>query len=109
MKIGIDIVDTNRFKSGNLSRIFSESEISYANKFASPHIHLAGFWCAKEAFLKAYGTGITSLNLSDIYVDHASSGAPTLVIPDSFNIPQDKIKISISHTNDTATAICIIE
>lgn len=110
--VGIDIVETNRFIDKFDNRIFSENEIKYAKSFASPHIHLAGFWCAKEAFLKAIGTGITSLLLNQIEVCHNTNNSPYLKIPENllskFNLKNKQIEISISHTNNNAIAICII-
>ncbi len=109
--VGIDITETERFKNIN-ERIFAKSELDYARRFIDPHVHLAGFWSAKEAFLKALGIGITTLNLSEIYVSHSNDGVPVLIVPEDYKekygLMDKKIEISISHTPTTAVAVCII-
>ena len=54
--VGIDIEKVDRFKDFNktkLSRIFTKQEIEYCFSFSNPLPHIAGIWCAKEAFVKA--------------------------------------------------------
>jgi holo-[acyl-carrier protein] synthase len=57
---GIDIVDIRRidklitrYGAHFLTKIFSPAEQRYCNAKASPAIHFAGRWAAKEAFYKA--------------------------------------------------------
>ena len=113
--IGIDIIETKRFKEQKpcFAKMFCEHELEYANKFSDPDVHLAGFWAAKEAFLKALGTGITSLELNKIYVLHDKSNKPYLEIEQStkqkLGIANNVVEISISHTKEIACAICIIK
>ncbi|MGN1162961.1 MAG: holo-ACP synthase [Christensenellales bacterium] len=110
--IGIDIVETNRFEKAN-PKMFNKVEIDYAFKHSDPHVHLAGFWAAKEAFFKAIGTGITSLSLDNIYVLHDEKQRPFLCVDEKIkrklNIVDKTIEISISHTKQNAVAICIIK
>ena len=113
--IGIDIIETKRFKEQKpcFAKMFCEHELEYANKFSDPHVHLAGFWAAKEAFLKALGTGITTLELNKICVLHDENNKPYLEIDDDLKQKlgvQDKtFEISISHTKEIAASICIIK
>lgn len=113
--IGIDIENVERFK--NLSahlveRVYTKNEIEYCQTHTNPHIHFAGMWCAKEAVVKA----LNDLNLavSEIEILHKSSGAPYVNITpklqqyfDDENIKD--IHISISHTDQIATAIAMVE
>lgn len=113
--VGIDIIETKRFKEQKpcFAKMFCEHELEYANKFSDPHVHLAGFWAAKEAFLKALGTGITTLELNKICVLHDENNKPYLEIDDDLKQKlgvQDKtFEISISHTKEIAASICIIK
>lgn len=109
--IGIDIVETKRFEKVN-TKIFDQREIDYARLSSDAHVHLAGFWAAKEAFLKALGEGITSLALNQICVLHDQKGRPYIALSDEqkqkFGVVDKTIELSISHTKDIATAVCII-
>ena len=61
--IGIDLVECGRFLDWSAfkkSRIFTKKELEYAdNDNANSEKHLANFWAAREAFLKAIGTGFS--------------------------------------------------
>ena len=52
MKIGVDVVDVERFyEVGDnfIKRVYTEEEIKYLQEFNSQAERLAGFFCAKEA------------------------------------------------------------
>jgi holo-[acyl-carrier protein] synthase len=62
--LGLDATDIERIadtieRYGNrfLSRIFTEEEIAYCTRRREPAIHFAGRFAAKEAAMKALGTG----------------------------------------------------
>jgi holo-[acyl-carrier protein] synthase len=62
--LGIDATDIHRIaatieRHGNrfVQRIFTEGEVAYAMRRRVPAIHLAGRFAAKEAAMKALGTG----------------------------------------------------
>ncbi len=61
MKLGIDIVDLDRFRkkvSKNPSlerRLFTQAEVEYCRSFSDPIPHLAGTFAAKEAVIKTLG------------------------------------------------------
>ena len=120
--IGIDLVEVARI-DGILKkwdekftkRIFSGDEIIYCEKKASPSIHYAARFAAKEAFLKCLGSGIWSgLTLKDVEVFNNRDGKPELKLHKKL---KDKINdmgitgmyISISHTDNYATAVVILE
>jgi len=81
--IGVDIVDTRRFKNNIsnknfLERVFSNSEIKHCQKKKLKLNCYAKRFAAKEAFAKALGTGIRSgINFNDIYVSNNLKGAPS--------------------------------
>ena len=111
--IGTDIEKINRFenktveKSINfLKKIFTDKEIEYcfSNKFPSPH--LTARFCAKEAVIKAlYSAGIKGIYYSDIEVFHDENMCPMVNIKNHKKI---KVKLSISHSIDYATATAIL-
>lgn len=64
--IGIDATDIpriartlERYGDRFLRRVFTEGEIAYCMRRRHPSIHLAGRFAAKEAAMKALGTGHT--------------------------------------------------
>ncbi len=113
---GIDSLQVDRMKKILLNqrfieRVFSPYEIEYINKKSKPYETAAGLWCAKEAFLKAYGTGIENLNLCEIGVIHNEKGAPVFKLTDNAekSYPYNWVSLSITHTNETATAMVILQ
>ena len=83
--IGIDLVECGRFLDWSAfkkQRIFTKKELEYAdNDNANSEKHLANFWAAREAFLKAVGTGFgEDIAFSDVSVVHNELGKPELQI-----------------------------
>ncbi len=116
--IGTDIVEIQRIKNvieNNtkfLERVYTDKELDYAvsDKKIKYNI-LAGMWAAKEAFAKATGKGFRSFSLKDVEVLHNELGKPYL---DLYNVAfveagGTNVHISISHSEITAVAYCIIE
>ena len=109
--IGIDMEHTDRFKhwqDNEYKRIFTDKEIEYANKFYNKAEHFCGFFCVKEAFVKALDN--KEITYQQIEILHTESGKPyinrtpyinTLLKEHFFN----KIEISISHCKDQAIAV----
>ncbi len=83
--IGIDLVESGRFLDWSAfkkQRIFTKKELEYAdNDNANAEKHLANFWAAREACLKALGTGFgDDIAFSDVSVVHDDAGCPELLI-----------------------------
>ena len=62
--LGLDATDIGRFRAtieryGTrfITRIFTESEVAYCMQQREPAIHFSGRFAAKEAAMKALGTG----------------------------------------------------
>jgi len=108
--IGIDLVKVERIarladKQHFLEKTFSIREIEYAKakgeiKFAET---LAGIFAAKEAVLKALGTGIKDLNLSKLEILHGESGQPYCRLEDG-----RVVNVSISHDSGFAAAAAVV-
>ncbi|MEZ5406278.1 MAG: holo-ACP synthase [Verrucomicrobiia bacterium] len=63
--IGFDMVEVARiqriwekFGDAFLQRVFGEEELGYCLKMRQPELHLAARFAAKEAIVKALGSGI---------------------------------------------------
>lgn len=114
MEVGIDIEQNERFKNVSqkfLERAFTKNEIAYAQKFTNSHENFCALWCVKEAVVKAFSN--RKLCFQDIEVASTKEGRPFIVLNDTIKNELKKanakeIKISLSHTKDYSTAICII-
>ena len=119
--IGIDLVESDRFLDWSAfkkQRIFTKKELEYANDDnARSEKHLANFWAAREATLKALGTGFNdSISFSDISVTHNEAGCPELVIAGGAKAalkelagPDAHVLLSITDQDDYSVAVVIIE
>lgn len=67
--------------------------------------YLAGRWSAKEAFAKAWGTGIGKLRFHDIEIGTNSKGAPII----SSTVFDGRSHVSISHSGNFVQASVILE
>ena len=122
VSIGIDIVEVYRIRETIertprfRKRIFTEKERDYCEaKGASAAQSYAGRFAAKEAFLKALKTGWRGkITWHDMEISNDSDGVPSLEITGEAKIRLetlgvDQIHLSISHTNEHATAQVILE
>jgi len=119
--VGIDIIEVARLtkmigrENASLLKIFTQTEIDYCRKFKNGIQHFAGRFAAKEAFLKAMGTGWSSgLNFKEIETVNDKMGKPEIFLYGStkeiFQARDLKIvHVSISHLKDYATAVVILE
>lgn len=117
--IGVDICEVDRFirLSENeefLKRIFSEEEISYCKSFKKKEQCFAARFAAKEAFVKALGTGMfNSVSLKEIEIKKGEKGNPYFNIKgETLNtfkrLGAKDIYLSISHEKHYAVAFVII-
>ena len=113
--IGVDIEEIERFKlwtKENFERVFSLVEIEYANSKAKPLEHFCGFYCVREALIKALNK--KDLVLNKIMIEHDKNGKPYLVKNDYLlKIMQDcktnSIDISISHSKNYSIGMVFID
>jgi holo-[acyl-carrier protein] synthase len=86
--IGIDLVliprlrrIVERWQDRFLTRVFTEGELAYCRSRRDPIPHLAARFAAKEAGLKALGTGLRlGVNWRELEVRRERGQAPTLVL-----------------------------
>lgn len=119
--IGIDMVESSRFLDWSLfkkQRVFTQKELDYADKNSSKsEKHLANFWAAREAFLKALGTGFNDkITFSDISVIHSESGKPEILIAGGakailkeMGCSCENVHLSITDQSEYSVAVVIIE
>lgn len=119
--IGIDLVECGRFLDWSTfkkQRIFTKKELEYAdNDNANSEKHLANFWAAREAFLKAIGTGFgDDIAFSDVSVIHNENGCPELLITGGAksalkekSATPTHIHLSITDQDDYCAAMVVIE
>lgn len=121
MRLGTDIIEIDRIKQAIersdrfRQRVYTEHEIAYCeNKHTGVYQSYAGIYAAKEAFMKALGTGLRYGSWQDIEVCHDEFGAPYLRITGAFKkIIQERICtesiVSISHCREYAMSTVIIK
>ncbi len=117
--LGVDIVEIARMekilgRSPRFAlRVFSEKERAYCDSQHRPSVHYATHFAAKEAVLKALGTGFSNgIACTDVEVAHDDSGRPLVIlhgrakeIAGSLGVLE--IPLSLSRTNETAVANAI--
>lgn len=94
-------------------RVFTEEERAYCDRSARPAEHYAARFAAREAVLKALGTGFAEgIGLRDVSVTRDESGRPRVVLSGrAAQVARERgvreIALSISHTHDVAVANAI--
>ncbi|MBN1957644.1 MAG: holo-ACP synthase [Desulfuromonadales bacterium] len=119
--LGTDLARIDRFKKflepGNkvLERIFTDQEREYSLAKRDPTPHLAARFAAKEAFMKALGTGLRDgLAWRQLEVVCDSLGCPSLTVGGVAaemlaNRGVHHIHLNYSHDGDYAVATVILE
>ena len=120
--VGIDIIEVARIQSSYeqfgerfLNRILHPNEIAYCLSYRQPAPFLAVRFAAKEAISKAFGTGIgAQLGWQDMEVGRRESGEPYVILHgNGEKLLRERgariVLISLSHTQQHATAIAILE
>ena len=122
-KIGCDIVAVSRIANSIKSdhfveRIFHEKEIEYCNsKIENSRAQsFAGRFAAKEAFVKALGTGFFgegAIVPRDIWIENEKNGKPKLCFSDKVTkfLEEKNIRnwdVSLSHHEENAIAFVLL-
>ncbi len=119
---GVDLCEVPRIEAsiaryGNrfLERIFTTREIAYANRKANRFERFAARFAAKEAGMKALGTGWTGgITWRDFEVVNLPSGRPTLIFHGraaeiAGKLGVRHVALSITHTKEQALAMVVLE
>lgn len=118
---GIDIVEVpriaksvERFGQRFLNRIFTEAEIRYCDAKANRMERFAARFAAKEAAMKAIGTGMRGVSWRDFEVGREPSGRPTMLFHSrgaqvAERLGVRRAHLSVSHTEEHAVAYVVLE
>ena len=120
--IGIDVAEVKRIaevieSQGErfLRRVFTLEEVAYCEKFKNKYERYAGRFAAKEAAMKALGTGWSrGVRWVDVEVVRARGGRPILELKGEARKVADRlgvknIALSMTHTVEQAIAQVIFE
>lgn len=119
---GIDICEVPRiaasiarFGERFLERVFTPSEIRYCQSKKNSVERFAARFAAKEAAMKALGTGASrGVTWKSIEVSHAPGGRPVLLLHGrtgqiAEQLGVRRISLSVTHSENSAIAIVIFE
>ena len=120
---GVDIIKNSRINSslkikGFLNRIFTKNEIGQGEKLKNKINFYAKRFAAKEAFVKAIGTGFRSnINFIDIEIKNYRNGKPYILLSNKLNnflkkkfkLQKYKIFLSLSDEKDYSIAFVVID
>jgi len=120
--LGVDIAEVGRIRTSIerhgdhfLRRVFTPAEIAYCERHRNKYERYAGRFAAKEAAMKALGTGWRrGVRWVDLEVVRQPSGRPTLElrgvsrqIADELGVKH--VAMTITHTETQALAQVIFE
>ena len=120
--IGTDIIKTSRIKNSIknkkfIKRIYSSEEIKIAKNINRNYNYFAKRYCAKEAFVKALGTGFScNISFKDISILNNNKGKPFIklnqkikdIIKKRLRIKNFSTYVSISDEREYSIAFVII-
>lgn len=116
--IGTDICHIERIKKSSpeaVARILTPAEAEYCGRYANPHERIAGRFAAKEAILKAFGTGWSEgLGWGQIEILPDAAGAPLVTLSGAARekfaaLGATRCLVSISHQGEYAVAFAVVE
>ena len=119
---GVDLCEVDRIERSAqrfgrrfIERVFTPREIAYAERKAKKYERYAARFAAKEAGMKAIGTGWKrGVRWKDFEVANLPSGKPTLKFHGKAaefaeRLGVRNVALSITHTSETALAHVILE
>ena len=116
ISIGVDIVEVPRVErlvrkhERAQERLFTQPEIDVLPRARQVHEHMAARFAAKEAVLKALGTGLVpGMRWTDVEVVNEESGRPRVRLGGEVAAFAERegvqeVELSISHTSGLALA-----
>lgn len=120
--LGVDIVEIDRMREAMQrrprmkERLFSEEERAYCDKRNKPEIHYAMRFAAKEAVLKALGTGFSGMRFRDVEVVRDERGRPVprlsgraAEVAEAAGVVEMHLSLSFTHATAVASAVAITE
>jgi len=121
VRLGLDLAEVDRIARALerwgetfLERVFNAGEIDRRRRHPAAFAqHVAGRFAAKEAAMKALGTGFRGLSFREIVVGREASGKPTLrfqgrAIGLADRLGVETVELTITHTERTAAAAVLL-
>lgn len=118
--LGVDIVEIGRMREVLArrprikERCFSAEEREYCESRSRPEVHYALRFAAKEAVLKALGTGFAGMSFTDVEVARDPRGRPVPRLngraarfAEESGIVEMHLSLSFTHTTAVASAVAI--
>ncbi len=117
--IGVDMLEIARMEKtlarrpNFAKRVFTEAERAYCDRAARPAQHYAARFAAREAVLKALGTGFSrGIAFSDVSVQNNDAGQPEVVLAGrASEIAAEQgvreVALSLSYTHEVAVASAV--
>ncbi|MBO4365690.1 MAG: holo-ACP synthase [Eggerthellaceae bacterium] len=117
--LGVDIVEVERMAAllerspSFAERVFSPDERAYCDRKANSATHYALRFAAKEAVVKALGTGFAEgIWVRDIEVERSKSGKPLVKLTGrALEVAREKgvreFSLSLTYTHNTAVACAL--
>lgn len=118
--LGVDIVEIDRMATALArhprmkERLFSAAERAYCDGRNRPEIHYALRFAAKEAVLKALGTGFAGMKFTDVEVVRDTGGRPSprlsgraAQVAEEIGVRELHLSLSYTHTTAVASAVAI--
>lgn len=116
--LGVDLIEVGRIRKACdrwgerfLRRVFTAGERAYCMRKAHPEQSLAARFAAKEAVLKAIGTGLSGgIRWTDVEVVNERGGKPGVRLGERITriIGARKVLLTISHTKELAIAQAVV-
>lgn len=119
--VGVDLAQiprlrrvVERWDDRFLRRVFTDDEIAYCRRRRDPIPHFAARFAAKEATLKALGTGLSmGVNWRELEVRRERGQAPTMVLRGRTQAiarakGASRVLLSLSHDGDYAMAQALL-
>lgn len=120
--LGVDIVEIDRMREALArrprmrERLFSAEERAYCDARSRPEVHYAMRFAAKEAVLKALGTGFSGMRFTDVEVVRDERGRPVpklsgraAEVAAGLGVLEMHLSLSFTHVNAVASAVAITE
>ena len=118
--VGCDVIEIARVqkaivKRSFVDRVFAPEEIAYCeSRGKQAAASFAARFAAKEAVLKALGTGLRGGELTEIVITNDELGKPSVQLLGyhgqlAAKLGVKKIAISMSHSRETALAYVVME
>jgi len=120
--IGVDLVEIDRIQENLVkhgerfeAKVFTHTEREYCRRMPIPAQHYAARFAAKEAFLKALGTGwANGVTWQDVGIENLPSGMPQLVVTGrAMELAREygvgAMHVSLSHSRGHAVAVVVLE